>query len=392
MHIAEERILHVKQKLMSLGFNNAPSVTVFPDDPNAAPVVVISSPGIYPFDDEKNVRTKTKTYYSPTGKKHLLNSATAVMMEMLADDVRVIAHVEPDKVDEFTSLINLHPKKHLVTVFADTVHADSFIHSLYRALHEISQQQAISRIDICLYTSYSIGDRDPFFTIFEENTADCEKIAKCQFEFYQTFGRIAFDILANRGQKHMTVCAITSLASRRMLAHLYSDAVHKTLASIYLQGLAYETPYYTGKEISVVEIMPGMVDTGTYDPLSTRVAICEARRMDGFPFDKEVTPDNIDVWPMMSVKDLGKIAALYLRQGDHHDELNSYLSQYTYAGRDMASIKKLMRDSVQIDNNVISVKRELPDFCFCPGSTIGQLPKMRNGYIPVFLSPKGQYF
>lgn len=366
---------------------------ITPQVPGAKPVLFLTSCGIYPYDDKTHADTRTKSYYPPTGRSHLLNTSAAVLLEALETDTRVIIQTEPHKHAELQSLINLHPQSSLVTLIPAAITSPFFVTAFYQSLIGLTTQAPVSRVDFCLYNSYSQGTGEPFIPIFEEDTQEVSKIAAGQIVFFQTMGKIALDLLTNRGQESLQFMAVTSLASRRMLAHLYADAVHKTLASVYLQGFAYEAPHYTGKrDISVIELMPGMVDTGTYDSPDTRKLIVDAEFMEGFPFEGQVSAHDVNTWPMIPPADLGKIAAKYLWRRRHSTHVATRLNQYTCAGCPVKKLKYRMEKAVRIRENLITIDRHVPEFCFCTGVSMGKLPRLRTGYIPIPLSPLGQYF
>lgn len=358
------------------------------------PVLFLTSCGIYPFVESEHSDTPTKSYYPPTGKKHLINATAALLLEALRAGCRTVVQVDPKKQSSLETLLKLHPRYDLITLLPVAIDSPLFTSLFFSTMQKLANETgAISRIDYCLYNSYSQGNADPFIPIFEENADTVTDIAASQINFFRRVGNTALSLLANHDQRELRFIAVTSLASRRMLAHLYSDAVHKTMATLYLQGFAYEAPHYTNrKNVSVIELMPGMVDTGTYDARRTRKMIMAAREMDGFAFDKSVSHETIDNWPMMPPSDLGKVAAWYLWRDQFSEAEKQKLDAYTCAGCPVKKLKKRMEQSVQIHKHGVRINRKAPDFCYCTGVSLGTLPNPKRGYIPVPLSPRGQYF
>ena len=86
-------------------------------------------------------------------------------------------------------------------------------------------------------------------------------------------------------------------------------------------------------------------------------------------------------------------AYLTAEPADSIDELvGSVVADLTLAGRSRDDFFKKFRESINVTGNKFSIERKLPEYCYAPGTTWNGLPKLRSGYLPIMLTPRGQYF
>jgi len=392
----EEKLSRIRSALSQKGFDSLPHFTVAPDAPGAEPVALITGGAITRVKPGRHVDTPTKHYFEPTGSEHLVNTSAAVALSLADRDIRSILQVKQEQLEETRGLLDLHPKGDKITLVSGDMASLDFISKVYEAASDLSSKQPISRLDIVLYESYAAGLEKPFIPMFEDSAEFAGQITSRRISAFHNMFMAGYDLLVARDQTELRVIGLTALASKRASANLSTDTLHKVASSALLETFAYEASYYAEKPVYVVEIAPGMVDCGPYDSHDVRQAVYEEAEMDGFPFRGGVNPGNPQSWPLMSVKDLGEISAAYLlsEEGEKLDEKVVADSRHlTTAGRTAEEFKaELLQSISESGDGAVTLERALPSFAFAPGVTWNGFSPLRRGYLPIMLTPRGQYF
>lgn len=369
-----------------------PSVKL--DPKQGSPLTVVTGCDIAPFNPNYQ-HTPTKFYFEPTGRSHLVNCSASLALGLLDQDKQVIIHTKESRRDEVEKLISLYPNGNRATVISGNLGDRDFAKDLYSVISGIAQRQSISRVDFGLYESYSSGIEDPFVPIFDDIPGLAGRVATERISFYSNMAMLGYDLLLNQGQEELRFIAMTALASKRPSTHLFTDTIHKAVSTVFLETFATEAALYTGIPVSVIEIAPGMVDTGLYDSLSNRLSIQVEAEGDGFPFNQDVNYPDLSTWPMIAPSLLGEAAVLYLDAQLGEDitaKSSNDLIDLTTAGRDYQQLLCEFRQSIVFDGKSVIVNKRLPEYCYTPNSAWNALPPLRPGYIPVLLSPRGQLF
>lgn len=393
---SEEKLGRIRSALGKRGFDSLPHFTVTPDAPGAEPVVLITGGAITTVKPGKHIDTPTKYYYEPTGNEHLVNTSAAVALSLADRNIRSILQVKQEQLEETRRLLDLHPRGDKITLVSGDMASLDFISSVYEAASKLSGSLPISRMDIVLYESYAAGLEKPFIPMFEDSPDFAGEVTSRRIAAFHNMFMAGYDLLVARDQTELRIIGLTALASKRASANLSTDTLHKVASSALLETFAYEASYYAEKPVYVVEIAPGMVDSGPYDSSDVRQAVYEEAEMDGFPFSEGVTPGDPQSWPLMSVKALGEISAAYLlsKEGEKLDDKvvadNRHL---TSAGRTSEEFKaELLQSISESDDGELTLARGLPSFAFAPGVTWNGFSPLRRGYLPIMLTPRGQYF
>ncbi len=137
---ASERNGYVQAELNKKGFDALPHFVVKPKAKGAAPVVFLTNCCIYPFDEKKYARTKTKTYYRCTGEKDLLNVTAAVAVKLADQGIRTIIHLADGVEDRVEASFKLHPNAHLFHFIRGDIYSFSFLEELYDAAKRITEK------------------------------------------------------------------------------------------------------------------------------------------------------------------------------------------------------------------------------------------------------------
>lgn len=379
---------YIKDELNKKGFNKLPSF-IFSDSTNAVPLVLLTNCCIYPFTNSHR-RTSTKTYYSPTGQEHLLNVTASAAIKLIERGRRVIVHLPAGVEDRVEELFLMHPANNLISFIRGDIYSFSFVENLYSLLKTLTKNESISKLDMCPYDSYASGLEKPFLPMFEDSPVEIKKMATKRIDFLFNLSLVAYDLLINRGQKDFRLVCPTALATQRPSTHLFTDTLHKSISNVLLQTLGYEMPYYTQKPVSIIEVAPGIVDTGLYDTKSVRDYTAAEAEIDGFPMKKKNT-DDIRDWPMISISDLAEIVVAYL-VSENNPLVNPKLNKLTLAGRGKKELFNKMRETINFSGSTVCINKLLPEYCYTPGTVWGGFPKIKNGYVPVMLTPPGQLF
>ncbi|GEM_PF-6874074 len=392
-NIRQSRLKYVRSELQKKGFGDLPNINIRSNDPKATPVVFLTNCCIYP-QKEEYVATPTKTYYQYAKTPHLFNVTGAVATRLIEKNIRIIMHVPSDAADRIIALYQAHPKSHLIHFIQGDIYSKEFLHTLYGAIGKVSADKPISRVDLCLYDSYASGLEKPFIPMFEENPATISQLADRRTHFLFNMAMMGYDLLVNRNQREFRLVCPTALATKRPSSHLFADAIHKVISNALLITLGYEMPYYTGEKVYIIEVAPGIVDTGLYDSQSIRDYTIQEAEMDGFPM-RNNPHKNIHRFPMLSIGDLAEVTTAYLtaKKSEHiMRNVRPEIADLTLAGRKRKELASLFKKAITSRGGIISVNRVLPEYCYTPRTIWGALPDLKSGYIPVMLTPQGQYF
>lgn len=330
----------------------------------------------------------TKSYYKPTGRKHLVNITARAALLLTEKGARVIVHLPEGVGNRVRELFSLHPNASAITFIEGDLASLSFVGELYSALREIARKQPVGQLSICLYDSFAAGRKKPFAPMIEESLEDVTRCAVTRLAVFTTLSDLSHDLLLNKGLLELRLVVPTALAARRASAHLFTDTVHKVLSTTALRTLAYELSHYTGKNAVIVELMPGIVDTGMYDDQEVIRTVQEEAALDGFPF---AYPN--ETLPMLSPDEIAEVIVLYLSTSvGKKPKADSRLENLTTAGRSQMEVAQLLQKSFSQEGPSLWVEKLLPDYCYVPEATWGTFPPLRYGYIPIPLTPKGQLF
>ncbi len=386
-----DRMGYVRDELANKGFSKLPQFQLSPDAPDATRVVFLTNCCIYPVKPDVHAATKTKTYYAQTGREHLVNVTAAVALKLAERGVRTIVHLPPDVGDRIKNLFLLHPAAQLFTFVEGDVGSFEFLHLLYDVIRGLVQERPVAAIDFCLYDSYASGLKKPFLPMFEDSPEVAMELAGKRIAFMYNMSLVGYDLLANKGQAAFRLVCPTALAAKRASAHLFTDTIHKAVSHVALVTLGYEMPHYTGKPVSIVEVAPGIVDSGMYDDQSVREYTAEEARLDGFP----LAAGSVHDWPMLSVEHLAQTVGAYLvaAEGDDVEVLvDSEVVGLTLGGRSQDELFGALAASFEVKDGKAMIHKKLPDYCYTAGTMWNGLPRLRTGYVPVMLTPVGQCF
>lgn len=381
---------YVRRELRAKKLHELPALSLTPD---GAPVCILTNCCIYPFDETRHARTATKTYYEPTGERHMLNVTAAAAIKLMERGQRVIMHVPEEIRVRMEELIALHPRAALCRLVTGDIYKRSILEVLYGAVTNMADTELVSRIDFCLYDSYASGLSRPFLPMFEDDPATAGRLAAERTNFLFYFSMMAYDLLTRCGQAELRFVCPTALAAKRPSSHLFTDTIHKAVSNVLLRTLGYELPYYCDKPARIVEVAPGIVDSGLYDELSVREATHEESVMDGFPLMHG--PLDVHAFPMLCIDVLAEVCVAYLI-ADTDKQLATFVSEevrdVTRAGRSHEELRATFEQLTVSQGDGIIISQELPEYCYMPGTVWGGLPPIHCGYTSVMLTPPGQYF
>ncbi len=386
-------VAYVQRELVKKDFGDLPGFTLKPDSSGATPIAFLTNCCIYPVNYETHASTKTKTYYGQTGEKHLLNVTAAIALELADKGVRMILHLPTDRGEQIRKLFLLHPSAHLFTFIEGDLSSPEFVGHLYETIRVESLKAPISKVDFCLYDSYASGLKKPFLPMFEDSIEAATKLAEKRLAFLFTMSMVGYDLLVNKGQNELRLICPTALATRRPSSHLFTDTIHKALSNVLLVTLGYEMPYYTKKPVYVVEVAPGITDSGMYDDRSIRDYTAKEAELDGFAMS--VDKDDVHAWPMLSTAHLAEVAAAYLvaDQGECINDLVSAEARaLTLAGRTKEDLFGCFEKSLYFTEDKLLFRKQLPEYCYVAGTVWNGFPELQVGYTPVMLTPEGQLF
>lgn len=182
-----------------------------------------------------------------------------------------------------------------------------------------------------------------------------------------------------------------------MGGNLLADAAHKQISTNYVETLANEINFHMPeKDVYCVEVAPGIVDNGIYDSDVAREATVERAMINHFAFDKSARcVDNVYDLPKLSPRDIGKVAAQYLKHAageEFHEQLPPRIQELAQAGRDKETIASLKDTLVRATENSVSISRDMPSWALTTGTEIGRFAPLTRGYQFVPVCPPGQKF
>ncbi|HMO17969.1 MAG TPA: hypothetical protein PKA63_09850 [Oligoflexia bacterium] len=328
------------------------------------------------FDPDKHSRTKSKTF-SGSSDEYFLNASLPVAIKLANNKRRVVVQASPKDFDTVKKLLEELPCREFIRVFDADLSDPEWISDLDEILFRWDMEEKISCLDAILYESYTADVDEPFRPIWEEDPSNIASAIERRIIFFQTICNYLHALSVDKKQQEIRLIAITALASYRPVAYLFADAAHKTVSSTFLKTWAIEAGEHINVPVSVVEICPGVLDTGLYDRPAVRARAWQKARMTGKPFDLSIDPNKIETWPMLSPDELAEICTHYLlheRKSDtekaSHKEIEKKHSRILPGG--------------SIDEND-SPLYNWPDYPW------GKLPPLPlAGYTPVFLAPFGQ--
>ena len=386
----EEKSRSVHQALSSHGFTTLPRI---PFDPGGDPVTILTNCCIYPFDEQRYVRSQTKAYYGPTAQAHLMNVTAAAAVQLMEQGLRVILHVPLEIEERMRELVALHPRVDLCTIVTGDLSKRELRPVLYAAILDMAKHRPVSRVDMCLYDSYASGLEKPFLPMFEDDPEVAGRIMAERTNFFFAMSMMAYDLLTRCGQSEMRIVCPTALAAKRPSAHLCTDTLHKAVSNVMLRTLGHELPYYTQKPVRIVEVAPGIIDTGLYDAEPIRQATYVESVIDGFAMQGGT---DLALFPLLSIESLAAVCVAYLR-ANTDEQLVEYAGEdavrLTQAGRSIDDLRSAFSRLVRSnDDGSVSLSGDLPEYCFAPGTVWGALSPLCHGYSFVPLTPPGQLF
>ncbi len=385
----------IQDRLEGEGFNELPKFKIEPNKPNADMVVFVTGCCMSEFKEGINHLTKTKYIYPYSNKKYIVNSSASAAIGLLDKGIRTILHVKESDVELITSLLKTHPKGNCAHVICGELNSIEFVKNFYGKICFLSGERPIAKIFLLPYNSFASNVKHPFTPFGTDDATLISEILEARVRLFYFITLIAYDLLLNKGQNEMRIATLTALASKRASSHLLTDTLHKVISNVFLETIAYEMPYYTNKKVYIIEIAPGIVDTGLYDSEKTREYVFKEAELDGFPFDGKVNVGNVESFPMMSALDVAEIAIRYLIVDENSDinaGLDESLKQYLTAGRDLQKLKNLIKESICYSDSSIKINKLLPTYVYTPNSEYGRLPQLKAGYTPVMICPLGQLF
>ncbi len=363
-------------------------------------LVLVTGVSLTEFDAAHYTLTNTKCVRGSNERRYMLNQTAAFTLAHLehSGDV-VIAQTDPPNVGRvrqtFSDYINAG-RLHILPVETD---AAEFIPAVYRAFADLSTKVPVSAIHLVPYESFAASLPEPFKALIAESPDNLVQAVAKRARLYHQMALVAYDLLATSEQKSLRLIGITALAARRVGGNLLVDTAHKLISTNYLETLALEASAHFGdKKLHVIEIAPGIVDSGLYDNPSTRRATVENALINGFPFvDAKCCLSSIEQLPKLSPYDVGLIASFYLkaRTGESfHARLSEDVQNLANGGHQRADILSKASGIVKQNDTHAEITRSLPSWALVPGVELGRFAPLRpeGGYQFIPVVPPGQHF
>ncbi len=355
-------------------------------DPAGQPVALVTGCSVTKFDGSKMTRTATKAFF-PGHNEYLCNVSLPIALRLADQGRRVIIQCASSaQADIIIRLINTLPCRENISVLQADLGNIDWLQNLEICLSHLAP---VSRVDFVLYESYTADADRPFLPTWEENAEVLAAAINRRVKFFQNISAFSYDLIIRRGQQELRVLGLTALASFRPAAYLFADAAHKAVSSTFLQTWAREAGHYVDAPVGIVELCPGIVDTGLYDPPHVRQVAWDKAERGNASFGDTVLTGDLNTWPMISPWQIADIAGWYLRaEWGHHpyQELDPKIRQLLSAGRDPQEVKTKVRQAAGGH-----VSPELPLYAYYPGYPWGCMPPLKPGYAPVFITPRGQF-
>lgn len=356
-------------------------------DPSGSPVTLVTGCSVTNFDEAKLVRTATKAWF-PGTDDYLCNVSLPIALRAASSGRRAIVQCAEAQSEMLRSLISTLPYSKNLSVLPANLGSGKWLSDLEHLLAELTSSAPTSRLDFVLYESYTADAARPFLPTWEENSDVLGAAITRRVIFFQSVSNYAYDLVLRRNQKEIRVQALTALASFRPAAYLFADAAHKAVSSTFLQSWAREAVHYVDVPVSIVELCPGIVDTGLYDPFPVRRVGWDKAELGHAPFSGSRS-DDLSSWPMLSPWDIAEVANWYQEAEwgqSSKDDLPERIRRLLSAGRDPQTVIRKVKEAAE---GIVS--SDLPLYAYYPGYPWGSMPSLQNGYAPVFMTPRGQF-
>jgi NAD(P)-dependent dehydrogenase (short-subunit alcohol dehydrogenase family) len=355
-------------------------------DAAGEPVTLVTGCLVTKFDKAKMTRTGTKAFF-PGNDNYLCNVSLPIALRLAEQGRRVIIQCGTSaQAETIIQLVKKLPCQENIGVLQGDLGRINWLQNLDICL---SHMEPVSRVDFLLYESYTADADRPFLPTWEENAEVLAAAINRRVKFFQNISAFAYDLVKRRGQKELRVLGLTALASFRPAAYLFADAAHKAVSSTFLQTWAREAAHYVDAPVGIIELCPGIVDTGLYDPPHVREVAWDKAERGRASFGNKVLTEDLNTWPMISPWQIAEIAEWYLKAEwgqNPYQEISPEIRRLLSAGRDPKEVKTKVRQAAGGH-----VSPELPLYAYYPGYPWGCMPPLKAGYAPVFITPRGQF-
>lgn len=354
-------------------------------EPNVGtPVLVVTGASVTEFKSEIYFHTATKSFF-PGSSTYLMNVSLPFAVVRAESGLRSIIQCSTAQYSILMKLISDAELTNLIRIVPTALDTPDWWRSVDDAIATWAKEDPVSRIDLLLYDSYTADVSKPFVPIWEENVKSISSALEKRINFYKGAAIYGYTLALSSNQTELRILAITALASYRSVSYLFADGAHKALSSKFLQTLAIEMSHHLDISSAIIELCPGVVDTGLYDPKSVREVAWHKAEIPGFPFDQETLINDLATWPMISPQAIAEIGNAYLTcEWNNLPLSNEALSKYDdilKAGRGAAEVQAL---------KLSKSESQLPLYAYYPHYPWDSIPMLKKGYTPVFLTPKGQ--
>lgn len=349
------------------------------------PVALVTGVSVTQFDPNTHHRTATKAHF-PDTPEVLCNVSLPFALRLAQSGQRVVAQCHPRQRELLAGLLALQPWSGNVRLLAADLGTSDWASEVDDVIHSWSMEEAVSRVDLMLYESYTADISRPFVPTWEEDVGVLAAAIERRICFYKTMSEYGYRLLLTCQQPELRVVALTALASFRPVAYLFADGAHKVVSSKFLQTWAIESAAHCEQPVAVVELCPGVVDTGLYDPPGVRTVAWMKADLNGQPFEDNVDPKSVETWPMLSPDVVAELGCAYF-SSEWGDDAGLH-----ELGRRYQAVLSGGRSQSQMSDVCWRRERgvQLPLYASYPGYRWGSLPPLKPGYQPVFLTPVGQ--
>ena len=357
-------------------------------DSSGSPVILVTGCSVTKFDETTFECTKTKAWF-PGNDEYFCNVSLPMGLKAAESGHRVVLQCSSKHLETLRSLVQALSYAEHIHVLAADLGSPAWLSDLEDLLAEMASDAPISRLDAFLYESYTADVNRPFLPTWEEKPETIGNAIARRITFFQYMANYMYDLVLRRGQNEIRVQAMTALAGFRPIAYLFGDGSHKVVSSKFLQTWALEAVRYVDVPVSIIELAPGIVDTGLYDPLEIREVSWEKAELGHAPFTTVSSPKDFAHWPMISPWDIATISQWYVdaEWGQAPgEELSAEVRALLSAGREPDVVIKKVREAVDG-----TVSQDLPLYAYFPGYPWGSMPALKTGYIPVFITPPGHF-
>lgn len=352
---------------------------------DGSPVALVTGASVAEFNPDVHHRTRTKAFF-PGSDRFLCNVSLPFALRLARAGRRVAVQCHPGQFDTLGRLVATQEWGRNIRLLPADLGRPEWTAAADELIHDWSKEEPVSRVDLLLYESYTADVRRPFVPTWEEDVAAAAAAIERRMRFYKAASEYGYRLLLACGQPELRVVALTALASFRPVAYLFADGAHKVVSSKFLQTWALECKAHCAQPAAIVELCPGVVDTGLYDPPEVRTVAWTKASLNGQPFEDSVSPDDIESWPMLSPDTVAELGCAYFEASwgpdARMDELGGAHRALLSGGRGHA----------EMSDERWRREREafLPLYASYPAYPWGEMPPLRAGYQPVFLAPTGQ--